>query len=74
MAAEPGLFTLASRVSGRVVVARPDGVDGEDETREVNVAGALRGAGNAIVPQVGAAFVTAFEESVQELKTKGDGR
>jgi len=70
MAAEPGLFTLAPRRSGRVVVARPEGADGEDETREVNASGALRGAGNAIVPQVGAAFVAAFEDALADAVPK----
>jgi DNA (cytosine-5)-methyltransferase 1 len=64
---ESGLFPLAHGVSGRVAVVRPEGqagtaIQGEEEVRWVNRAGALRGAGNAIVPQDAAEFVAAFLE------------
>src|SRR5690606_9782702 len=60
---EPGIFPLADGVSGRVAVVRP-GVKAEtaiqDEIRWVSRAGALRGAGNAIVPQVAAEVIRAY--------------
>lgn len=60
---EPGIFPLAHGVSGRVAVVRP-GVKAEtaiqEEIRWVSRAGALSGAGNAIVPQVAAAFIAAY--------------
>lgn len=63
---EPGLFPLAHGVSGRVAVVRP-GQQSEaanpEEVRYANRVGALRGAGNAIVPEVAAEFIKAFLES-----------
>src|SRR5690606_5817571 len=62
---EPGIFPLADGVSGRVAVVRP-GVKAEtaiqDEIRWVSRAGALREAGNAIVPQVAAEVIRAYME------------
>ena len=72
---EPGLFPLAHGFSGKVAVAR-DGrtVNHVDEAavkaghvRLVNRRHALRAAGNAIVPQVGASFVRAFMSSLHTL-------
>lgn len=54
---EPGIFPVAHGVSGRVAVGSPTGEGGERWVRRV---AALRGAGNAIVPQVAATFVRAF--------------
>ena len=70
---QPGLFPLAHGVSGRVAVVCPgqqpaaaneggEGGEGGEGVRWVNRVGALRGAGNAIVPQVAAEFVAAFLE------------
>ena len=55
---QPGLFPLAHGVSGRVAVVRPD----RPETRYVSRTAALKGAGNAIVPQLAAEFIRAFME------------
>lgn len=67
---QPGLFPLAHGVSGRVAVARPAGLppaaDAEEDVREVNRVGALRGVGNAIVPEDGAEFVRAYLEVLEE--------
>jgi DNA (cytosine-5)-methyltransferase 1 len=67
---QPGLFPLAHGVSGRVAVVRP-GQPGRpadaEEVRWVNRVGALKGAGNAIVPQVAAEFVTAFLEVTEDV-------
>lgn len=57
--AQPGLFPLAHGVSGRVAVVRA-GEGAEEETRWVSRTGALRGAGNAIVPQVAAEFIGVY--------------
>jgi len=62
---QPGLRPLAHGVSGRVAVVRP----GEQadtaipETHWYNRSGALKGFGNAIVPQVAAVFVRAYLEA-----------
>lgn len=57
---EPGIFPLAYGTSGRVDVVRP-GIEAAtalpEDIRQVSRVGALRGAGNAIVPQVAAQFI-----------------
>lgn len=64
---QPSLFPLAHGVSGRVAVVRP-GVEGEPavqaegDVRYVSRVAALRGAGNAIVPEAAAEFIRAFVE------------
>jgi hypothetical protein len=56
---------LVDGVSGRVAVECPT-IESEtalpEETRWINRVGALRGAGNAIIPQIAAEFVRAFME------------
>lgn len=65
---QPGLFPLLSHgVSGRVAVGSAIGqadttLSEEERAHRFNRVGALRGAGNAIVPQVAAAFVRALME------------
>lgn len=58
---EPGLVPLAHGVSGRVAVRRAvESAESEvQETHWYNRAGALVGFGNAIVPQIAAAFIEA---------------
>jgi DNA (cytosine-5)-methyltransferase 1 len=61
---EPGSFPLAHGVSGRVAIRRPHGqagAAGPQETEEhwYNRAAALKGFGNAIVPQMVAEFIRA---------------
>lgn len=54
---EPGTFPLAHGNSGRVAVVRSGEQAGAEEAHWYNRAGALRGIGNAIVPQVAAVFI-----------------
>ena len=51
-AAKPGTRVLDARVSGRVVIQRPDGTSHAYSARS-----AIKGFGNAIVPQVAAEFI-----------------
>jgi DNA (cytosine-5)-methyltransferase 1 len=71
MEIEPSLFPLADGIPGHVVVVRPtqDGGTEAEETRWVSRRSALFGSGNAIVPEVGAEFVMAFDETWNELTT-----
>jgi DNA (cytosine-5)-methyltransferase 1 len=66
---QPGLQPLVNGVSGRVAVERPGG-QGEapvqEDSRWVSRIGALRGAGNAIVPQVAAEFIGAWADTDTE--------
>lgn len=59
---QPGLFPLAHGVRGRMAVSRTriEGCAEVQETRWYSRVGALRGFGNAIIPQVAAVFVRAF--------------
>lgn len=57
---EPGLHPLAHGVSGRMVVRRADKENTYSRT------GALKGFGNAIVPQVAAGFVRAYMDVVDD--------
>jgi DNA (cytosine-5)-methyltransferase 1 len=62
---QSGIQPLVNGVSGRVAVERPIGQGDpavQEAVRWVSRVGALRGAGNAIVPQVAAEFVSAFME------------
>lgn len=62
---QPGVHPLAHGVSGRVAVVRPrKQADAEvSETHWYSRGGAIRGFGNAIVPQVAATFIRAYLES-----------
>lgn len=62
---EPGIEPLAHGVSGRVAVVRTRIEAGAEiqETHWYNRVGALRGFGNAIVPEVAEAFIRAYIKS-----------
>jgi DNA (cytosine-5)-methyltransferase 1 len=66
---QPGLFPLASRVSGRMVVvrAREQGGTTIQETHQYSRIGALKGFGNSIVPQLAAEFINAAEGAINEI-------
>lgn len=57
---EPGLSPLANGVSGRVVVVVPDKQTGATISHWYNRKAALKGFGNAIVPEVAAEFITSY--------------
>jgi DNA (cytosine-5)-methyltransferase 1 len=59
---EPGVLLLAHGISGRVAIRRASQQTNseEDEEHWYSRVGTLKGFGNAIVPQVGAAFITAY--------------
>ena len=65
-AVKPGIRLLAHGVSGRVAIQRPNQQavaplpDTQPDTHWYNRIGALKGLGNAIVPQAAAAFITSF--------------
>lgn len=61
---ESGTFPLAPRVSGRVALERTVRRAGTEvqETHWYAARGALRGLGNAIVPQVAAEFIQAYKD------------
>jgi DNA (cytosine-5)-methyltransferase 1 len=62
---KPGVRLLANGVSGRVAVRRPV-QQGDAEVQEehwYNRIGALKGFGNAIVPQLAAEFIAAYREA-----------
>lgn len=59
---QPCLFPLAYGVSGRVDMVRAIEGYPAQEVRPVSRTAALRGAGNAIVPQVAAEFIRAYLE------------
>lgn len=66
---EPGIRLLAHGVSGRLAVCRSIG-QGESEIQEehwYNRVGALRGFGNAIVPQVAAEVIGAYLDILRAL-------
>ena len=58
---QPGIFPLVNGISGKVVVECP-GKEAETLPRLVSRTGALRGAGNAIVPELSAEFIGAAME------------
>ena len=59
-------FPLATRLSGRVAVrGADDQAEGETE-HWYSATGALGGFGNAVVPQLAAAFIRAAEEAREE--------
>ena len=62
---KPGVRLLVNGVSGRVAVCRSteQGSATIQETHEYARVGALKGFGNAIVPQVAAEFIAAFMET-----------
>jgi DNA (cytosine-5)-methyltransferase 1 len=65
---EPGAQPLAHGVAGQVAVVRP-GADAEEAeaVRWVSRTGTLRGAGNAIVAQVAAAFIEEYRAARVDL-------
>ncbi len=59
---EPSIPLLAHGVQGKMAIRLPNG-----ETKEYNRTGALKGFGNAIVPQAGATFIRAYIEARELL-------
>lgn len=76
---KPGLEPLAHGVSGKLVVLRSGHVAQRlskvpRTARRVSRVAALRGAGNAISPQVAAVFIQSAEQAIDEtIRSKGDG-
>lgn len=60
---EPGIRLLAHGVFGRMVVQRTDEQTGTETSHTYSRIGALRGLGNAIVPQVAAEFIGAYMDA-----------